>query len=103
MPARVMTSSANDDVDGFSAILEEEEDDITVREDDIVTAAENPSKSSREDDISSPPPLFTELVGGGPGTGHAGERHDGAGDGDLAVIPWRGLLRKANSKVNVNE
>jgi hypothetical protein len=65
-----------EDTAGFTAILEESEDDIS----------------------RSGSPAFYDLAGDGD---NMVEKRDG---GDLIpVMPWRGLLRKANSKVNINE
>ena len=61
---------------GFSAILEESEDDMS----------------------RSTSPAFFEMAGE---RDNVSEKRDG---GDvIPVMPWRGLLRKANSKVNLNE
>jgi len=70
-------SEQYDDSNGFAAIIEEDEDDLTTRENS---------------------PVFVEMTAGDLDV--LGEKRDTE---TIPVMPWRGLLKKANSKVNLNE
>jgi len=75
IPTRARDTEQIDETNGFAAILEENEDDI-----------------SRGNS-----PAFLDMSGD---LDMLGEKRDGE---SIPVMPWRGLLKKSNSKVNVND
>jgi len=84
-------------------ILEHEE--ALERQEDMQSAMgqTKPSNSSPFSSGRNSPVLFDMSSADPTGTSGLGEKRDGSDGQLIPVMPWRGLLRKANSKVNLNQ
>ena len=97
MPARLSQPADDADTAGFAPISEEpEEDDITPNSNGANAAGPRSNDSSDIYRVSSP--AYSEMAGEADMGGEKRDRGD-----VLPVLPWRGILKKSNSKVNLTQ